>query len=568
MKTQLDTYEVTRRYLLDNATVLGTQIVNRGLGLVRNRDFANLAQLSSTVGPHINGLNAFKAVRQVEAFFKKNASFADDSVCGAAALTSFTRGERLCRITNRRLDFYHAHLDRLDPDMRSWLSRMEYHISDILGPIRPFMDEIPHLLRVTSGATALSPRKHSIPFMKFKRRMDCSPGSAKYLKAAYQFFGYKPPHVDCISWNRVEFVPKSWKTHRTIACEPTGNIPFQLAFDSYVKSRLQKHGIDLSDQTRNQHLAYVGSLGGGLATIDLSMASDTVSYNTVAWMLPHPWFKYLEDTRCRSYRLAGEEKVYAKFSSMGNGATFSLETLLFFAAVKAVGSKVHAVYGDDIVIEEDLAPKLLRLLRFLGFLPNVDKSYLTGPFRESCGCDYYEGVDVTPFYIRDVSDWDKPNLCHNLNGLARVSHEGLLWSYVRDLTVQAKLPLVPYSYDTAHGVFIHPSHAYEKKRLRSKGQILKSKGYVRKGTTRHSRDSRSLALWFLNRNHRVPEQMVRISLRDYALQFRETPTPATRYTASSTKYVQKWVGWVYPAGKVPEDAFAFSEYLLHSEELS
>jgi hypothetical protein len=93
------------------------------------------------------------------------------------------------------------------------------------------------------------------------------------------------------------------------------------------------------------------------------------------------------------------------FSSMGNGFTFELESLLFYAITrvlaKASGIKGRiSVYGDDIICPVRLVPRLKRMLAFLGFRLNSKKTHYKGFFRESCGIHIYKGLDVTPFYIR------------------------------------------------------------------------------------------------------------------------------------------------------------------------
>jgi hypothetical protein len=166
-------------------------------------------------------------------------------------------------------------------------------------------------------------------------------------------------------------------------------------------------GLDLNDQTRNQRLARVGSFAGTLATIDLSMASDTVSRALVELMLPTDWLEALGQCRSPFGVLPSGEKIfYQKFSSMGNGYTFELETAIFYSLALAVCATMGleltrvSVYGDDIVVPSAAAERLMGLLRYVGFTPNASKSFYTGPFRESCGKHYYLGHDVTPFYVK------------------------------------------------------------------------------------------------------------------------------------------------------------------------
>ncbi len=93
-------------------------------------------------------------------------------------------------------------------------------------------------------------------------------------------------------------------------------------------------------------------------------------------------------------------------SSMGNGFTFPLETLVFWALaescreIAAPSSGVRTLtYGDDIIIARDAYPLLLDVFRSVGFTLNVKKSYSDGRFRESCGADYILGSPVRPVYI-------------------------------------------------------------------------------------------------------------------------------------------------------------------------
>jgi len=205
-----------------------------------------------------------------------------------------------------------------------------------------------------------------------------------------------------VRYNKIAFVPKTAKVLRTIAIEPSGNSLLQKGADLVMRQRLLRVGIDLSCQKRNQEFARLGSLSTGqIATIDLSSASDSVATEVVRSLFPDAWFAFLNAIRSETYVLNGEHHKYHKFSSMGNGTTFPIETLIFVAACHAVGcgvpGKDFTVYGDDIAIPVGKSRELLRLLRILGFRTNLDKTFVTGPFRESCGEDWFGGVSVRPF---------------------------------------------------------------------------------------------------------------------------------------------------------------------------
>jgi hypothetical protein len=207
--------------------------------------------------------------------------------------------------------------------------------------------------------------------------------------------------------NKITFVPKTARIERTIAVEPLLNGFIQKGIDELMRKKLKRVGIDLRDQSRNQKLAREGSLVDAIdpyVTIDLSSASDSLSIELVRYLLPPDWFELLDHARSRRYRLVGEEFTYHKFASMGNGFCFPLETLIF-ASLCAVAydekSLKHdfSVYGDDIIVRESAAQRVLQLLKVAGFRVNTSKTFLSGPFRESCGADWYEGRDVRPITL-------------------------------------------------------------------------------------------------------------------------------------------------------------------------
>jgi hypothetical protein len=210
-----------------------------------------------------------------------------------------------------------------------------------------------------------------------------------------------------VNANKIAFVPKTAKTFRSIAVEPLGNGYLQKGTDLLLRKYLKRVGIDLSDQTLNQELARQGSANdtaeNPFCTIDLKSASDSISIGLVQELLPPSWFNFLNRIRSPSYLLNGHEYRSEKFCTMGNGFCFPLETLIFAAACHAVNagqpSVDFSVYGDDIIVRRDKYDALLLLLRRIGFLPNNRKSFREGPFRESCGANWYAGEDVTPFTL-------------------------------------------------------------------------------------------------------------------------------------------------------------------------
>ena len=201
----------------------------------------------------------------------------------------------------------------------------------------------------------------------------------------------------------VEFVPKNAKTHRSIVKEPSLNTMIQLALGDWTSKRLHAFGIDIRNQEINKSLAKEGSLTGGLGTLDLSSASDTIAYEVVLELLPWEWAFMLSSCRSEQVLLDGNVIRLEKFSSMGNGYTFPLETLIFWALASSASEDDFAsVYGDDIIVGTHSVDRVMRILEVCGFSINRKKSYWTGSFRESCGGDYLSGIDIRPYYHKHV----------------------------------------------------------------------------------------------------------------------------------------------------------------------
>lgn len=207
--------------------------------------------------------------------------------------------------------------------------------------------------------------------------------------------------------NRPSHVPKDVRKCRPISIEPSLNVFLQQGIGRWLGSYMKSKGFaDIHDgQAVNRRKA--GSLLNG--TIDLSNASDTISIELVKYLLPWDWYAVMDEVRSHNYAYRGNTGTYHNFSSQGNAFTFPLETLIFKAVVMAatgLSSKEVTVYGDDIIVPLDFAPRAVEGLTLAGFTVNTEKSYygqhddIRKYFRESCGADYFHGVLVTPVYYR------------------------------------------------------------------------------------------------------------------------------------------------------------------------
>jgi hypothetical protein len=225
-----------------------------------------------------------------------------------------------------------------------------------------------------------------------------------------------------VEGNRLSCVPKNVDISRTICTEPSLNMFFQLGLGDLLVDRLKSFfGIDLSvQQARNRDLAEDGSFDfkvnrsppkDGLVTIDLSKASDSIGLRMLERTFPRDFLAWLRLLRCKETEMPNGDKVQLNMvSTMGNGFTFPLQTMIFCCVVEAC-NRVNdypaergswGVNGDDIICGKFVARSVCRLLTLLGFTVNASKSFFEGPFRESCGADFFQGLPVRGVYVKTL----------------------------------------------------------------------------------------------------------------------------------------------------------------------
>lgn len=353
------------------------------------------------------------------------------------ALQRFTLAEQRCRAAN---EAFRAMRSGASSPWHAVFHSASRKIARLLGPFSLFC--VDGREGWGPGATLEIPRRRAFPDTKMcELPITVTRSALDYLKStiesdlhwSYAILGMFPegPYsllrstFKVVPGNRLTTVPKNAKTDRVIAVEPRGNSFLQKSAGAYIRSRLKRVGVDLNDQTKNQKLAGM-AFSCDLATIDLSMASDTVSQEIVFDLLPLDWALFLNELRSPYTAMPdGSLLRLEKFSSMGNGFTFELETLIFWAITQAItddkcpGGAV-AVYGDDIICQKQISGEVVAALSAAGFSVNEDKTYVDGQFYESCGEHYFGGVNVTPCYQKEVP-LDYPEAIRLGNRLIRLA---------------------------------------------------------------------------------------------------------------------------------------------------
>jgi hypothetical protein len=365
------------------------------------------------------------------------------------AIEKWLKTEATNQITNHRI---RTHFASKSVDVLPGVSAKRFFdkVRDVVAQIVPFTPSLDIANGgFSGGASTSAKRAQGHPALKFLDKADVTRPALPVFRDCNRgtrwadHFGDSGLEPRLVRGNVLFTVPKNATIDRVAAKEPDLNMFLQKGLGNQIRLCLRRVGIDLNDQTRNQELARVGAVTGSLATLDLSSASDSVTVELVRAVMPPDWFYYLDTFRSEETQVKGDWHVNEMFSSMGNGFTFELESLLFFAIARTTAYFAGvrgsiSVYGDDIIAPTEMVIDLISALSFCGFSTNQEKSFWEGPFRESCGAHWHGELNVTPFFIRrpfgSISD-----LILTLNQLTSWSsrvlnvvdprYEAIIWKY-------------------------------------------------------------------------------------------------------------------------------------------
>lgn len=216
--------------------------------------------------------------------------------------------------------------------------------------------------------------------------------------------------------SKLSFVEKDSGGPRSICIEPAAYQWCQQGLKGLMYDHIEKHSIargqiNFTDQTINRALARQWSR---YDTLDMSKASDRNSYVLVKSLFQGTWlWPYLDASRTWKTRLpTGKVIKLNKFAGMGSAVCFPVQSCVYYALAVA-GLHLHGmplllacrsvyVYGDDLVVPTGHYALLEKVFSQVGLKFNADKCCIAGRFRESCGLDAYDGVDVTPVRMRET----------------------------------------------------------------------------------------------------------------------------------------------------------------------
>lgn len=458
---------VILRELSVKCSELGGPLAKKLLDLVNNKDYRTLVNYEIDYSDENLTVADATYSRQILGLYQKCEFLKIGYNVEEEAARRFVKSERMCLEANLRFELIDQHPNLVDADVMDVLLRSQRKIQSILGPCPKPLSELK--FEYGTGANTNVKRADACPRAKLSAQLECSTnlfpvvasllsevpalaehhavhGSSNNEELSFldrvRFLDHQEANflVDVsLATGLVMFVSKNAKTKRTIVLEPPLNTLMQKGYGTEMKRLLLASGINLYDQSINQRFALLGSVSGEVATEDASMASDCVCRGLVWNQLPYCWAEALDHARTPYVRLpesvtadiVAEQKMdkfmvpgwrpysMEKFSSMGCAFTFELESVIFyglcFAVTEALGldTKMVSIYGDDMIVPVEAHSLLVRVLKFCGFSLNLEKSFASGPFRESCGADYFHGFDIRPYYQKTKISGQSLFVMHN-----------------------------------------------------------------------------------------------------------------------------------------------------------
>lgn len=472
---------------LDRVALVSYQCLLRDFRSLNGPDFARRAEEALARGindfreyewPSLGMLDAnrFKAWHQLQHYLKRHRFVGDaytDEDLAAKTLNGYLAtqvriGERRCR----------------SPRILRVLQRARQICREILGNFNE--SDMPHHCQIGRRATLGGPLHSAYIDSKLgdPKAFTC-PTSLKgwYFKHIQgdpllqqvtrsifkrsRSVGYRP-NLSADSLNLV-FVPKSWKSFRVITPLSLVGLYYSYGLGGIVTDRLRSAGLDIKHlQERHRRYAQVFSRTRSHVTADLSSASDSITSELLNAVLPRSWFVALKASFVRTVVHGGESFYTDSVLPMGNGATFPVETLVFYSLIKAIGDLLgkkgtYSVYGDDLIYPKSIHDYVRQVFAELNLAMNMEKTFVSSFFRESCGGDFYRGYDVRPALLPVETSTHLSGLRYQqylykaLNGLLRRwSCEEIpitvRWFILEILSVSSSVLQVPQSYPDTSGL--------------------------------------------------------------------------------------------------------------------
>ena len=242
------------------------------------------------------------------------------------------------------------------------------------------------------------------------------------------------PHVedgrnaDQRNYTYFECVSKTAKESRPIGYHEPMVLAVQSGIGDYIQHTLKRCvGIDITTaEEKHRVYAMYYSVYGEYCTMDQSNASQNILRAHCRFLLPSALFDVISKVCPSVLMIDGIQHHHQMMAAQGNGLIFPLQTAIFYALIRACadvkGVETEVLqYGDDSIFKSVLFETVSSVFSNIGMEVNNEKSFFSGPIRESCGGDFVSGVNVRPFYVSKLPtrphEW-----YHVCNGIYRVGY--------------------------------------------------------------------------------------------------------------------------------------------------
>lgn len=423
--------------------------------------------LSKDLAPH-TGLKQYKCDILFRSILKKYVAPGMNDLLDRQAKDNFLTWNSGVRNTGMVIDWEQESL------MRQWKDEIHLCFSEDEGPRN--LDLVralnygycgPGASRITEKNDLItkmfdSPLTYTSPFLYSLYKANISDTWREADASRHELHGTR-----VVEGSLLSTVPKDRTKNRTICTEPTLNMFYQLGVKKILENILE-HRFHISMERQpdvNKSLARLASIDGSFATIDLKNASDSISMDLCRFLLPAHILRKLDLIRSQQTIVDGNLVELNMISTMGNGFTFPLMTLMFCALLKVAyrhcnlrfrnyyttqsgriflqQDTTFGVFGDDIICRTEAVETVYDMLHMAGFVVNIEKSFTTGFFRESCGGDYYQGHDVRGIYFKGTTNETDIYSIFNRLHIWSVKHSIPLHNTLRWLRSECKFRPVP-----------------------------------------------------------------------------------------------------------------------------
>lgn len=363
-------------------------------------------------------------------------------------------------------------------------------------------------------------------------------------------------------------VPKNQETDRFINVEPTFNMILQrwvageitrcltlagnhLGSSSNINGNVVFHDAQALHKEMIRDLSY--------ATIDFSNASDSVLLWVVQLLFPKHVSYVLTQYRSPTVALGSDILEPNKLSSMGNGFTFEVMTMLLLS-IGRIFDPTCRVYGDDVIIKADVANDFINIVSKIAFATNEKKTFTKGLFRESCGAFQFDSYDIQSFEFKWADNFsDVIAICNKLKVIidAAQCSEAVIEILRNAHTVICEsVPVLckgpqPYDFNLFLSQFVYDDN-WRKKQMKSDLAVTKLNRLVDKH-------------WgFFSATHLHPEDLCYVNIPVYVPRRDRVSAGqdlfvdlsnlySLRFTKTTVRGKGKWVNvphWVTPVGSI------------------